>query len=352
MIGSPLCKTIERCGGCPWLAFTASDERSHKLTQAQDLIGNLGLTNVGLQFLTSGARTGYRNRIRLRIDEQGTIGYFNTGKSLECVVLRPELRIFVERLREWSFLHRLELSPFAHVEVRAHDEDGHAGLFLTYRADAPNATLATARLTGDLGLVLVATDRDTRVLQQRFAHHQGGYLFVPLNGFVQINSAVNHQLVEHVVEGALSQRWNTFVDLYGGAGNFALPLIHAGLSGSLIERNRDCIQAASRSVWAQGLLGLELLEGDAITASRTLLANGAARDAVIIDPPRAGIQKGLDVVLALAKHAIVYCSCNLATLERDLRILLGAGWTLQRLVGFDMFPGTKHLEAVAWLAPR
>jgi len=91
---------------------------------------------------------------------------------------------------------------------------------------------------------------------------------------------------------------------------------------------------------------------DAITASRSLLASGATHDAVIIDPPRAGVQEGLDVVLALAKRAIVYCSCNLATLERDLRVLMGAGWTLQRLVGFDMFPGTRHLETVAWLVPR
>jgi tRNA/tmRNA/rRNA uracil-C5-methylase (TrmA/RlmC/RlmD family) len=311
----------------------------------------MGVTNVGLEFVTAGERTGYRNRIRLRIDEQGAIGYFNTGKALDCAVLQPTLRAFVSRLRDLASSNLLQLANFAHVEARTCDEDGHLGLFLTYRADAPERASFTAQLAKDLGPVLVATDRDSCVPQQRFAHDKGGFLFVPLNGFMQINPAVNRQLVEHVAHGALAHQWRTFVDLYGGAGNFAVPLARAGLSGSLIERNRDCIQAASRSVRAQRLLGLKMQTADAITASRSLLASGAAHDALIIDPPRGGVQKGLDVVLALAKRAIVYCSCNLATLERDLRILMRAGWTLQRLVGFDMFPGTRHLETVAWLVP-
>jgi len=352
MTGSPLCNVVERCGGCPWLLLAEGEERQHKMTQVQGLITNLGLTNVGLEFVTTGERTGYRNRIRLRIDEHGAIGYFNTGKALDCAVLQPALKAFVSRLRDWASSNPLQLDNFAHVEARTCDEDGHWGLFLTYRADAHEHASFTAQLQRDLGPVLVATDRDSCMPQQRFAHHEGGFLFVPLNGFVQVNPAVNHLLVEHVAHGALTHQWSTFVDLYGGAGNFAVPLARAGLSGSLIERNRDCIQAASRSVREQGLLGLQMQAADAITASRSLLASGAAHDAVIIDPPRAGIQAGLDVVLALAKRAIVYCSCNLATLERDLRVLMSAGWTLQRLVGFDMFPGTRHLETVAWLVPR
>ena len=352
MIGAPLCEVVERCGGCPCLLLAASEEHQRKITQAQNLMANLGLSHVGLEFVTSGRRTAYRNRIRLRIDEQGAVGYFNAGKSLDCAVLQPALRAFVSRLRDWAASNLLQLANFAHVEARTGDEDGHSGLLLTYRANARDDTPVTAQLGRDLGPVLVATDRDSCVPQQRFAHYNGGFLFVPLNGFVQINPAVNNQLVEHVVHGALSHQWSSFVDLYGGAGNFAVPLARAGLAGSLIERNRDCIQAASRSVRAQGLLGLQMQAADAITASRSLLASGATHDAVIIDPPRAGIREGIDVVLALAKRAIVYCSCNLTTLERDLRVLLGAGWTLQRLVGFDMFPGTRHLEAVAWLAPR
>jgi len=266
-------------------------------------------------------------------------------------VLQPALRAFVSRLRDWASSNLLQLANFAHVEARTCDQDGHSGLFLTYRADAREDASVTVKLARDLSPVLVATARDSCVPQQRFAHHNGGFLFVPLNGFVQINPAVNHQLVDHIVQGGLTHGWSSFVDLYGGAGNFAVPLARAGLLGSLIERNRDCVQAATRSVRAQRLLGLQTQVAEAITASRFLLASGATHDVVIIDPPRAGIQVGLDVVLALAKRAIVYCSCNLATLERDLRVLLSAGWTLERLVGFDMFPGTRHLEAVAWLAP-
>jgi 23S rRNA (uracil1939-C5)-methyltransferase len=92
-----------------------------------------------------------------------------------------------------------------------------------------------------------------------------------------------------------------------------------------------------------------LQEGDAIEVGRRYLSQNRRFDAVIVDPPRAGVRDGLQVISALARRAIVYCSCNLESLERDLRALATDGWSLRRFATFDMFPGTQHLEAVAWL---
>lgn len=73
-------------------------------------------------------------------------------------------------------------------------------------------------------------------------------------------------------------------------------------------------------------------------------------DALVIDPPRTGLSKnGLNVVKKLAIPRVAYVSCNPATLARDLRELCGHGYTIHRIIPFDFFPHTGHLETLAIL---
>jgi 23S rRNA (uracil1939-C5)-methyltransferase len=345
---------VARCGGCPWLLASPEEEREYKIGNVRTLLQRLELPDVRFEFVDAPERVRYRNRIRLRVSDSGAVGFFNPDKSHACAVLRPELQAFVVRLREWARDHHGELVGVSHLEVRAPDADGHSGLLLTERVNGACKALepdVARRLAADLSPMLIAIDHQRPMPQQSFAHHADLLLYVPLNGFVQVNSSVNLLLVEHLVRLALEGRFRSFVDLYGGAGNFALPLAQSGLSGSLIERNPDCVHAAARSARAAHLKVLDVRVGDAIAMARARLVNGERVDLVIVDPPRAGVRSGLEVVTALATQAIAYCSCNLVTLERDLRALIAAGWRLQRLVGFDMFPGTRHQETLAWLEP-
>jgi tRNA/tmRNA/rRNA uracil-C5-methylase (TrmA/RlmC/RlmD family) len=75
-----------------------------------------------------------------------------------------------------------------------------------------------------------------------------------------------------------------------------------------------------------------------------------APELVVLDPPRVGIGEGEAGALAqLGAGRIVYVSCDPATLARDLRVLLGSGYRLTGCLGFDLFPHTPHLEALAVL---
>ncbi|HEY4694079.1 MAG TPA: hypothetical protein VIH16_11630, partial [Bellilinea sp.] len=74
-------------------------------------------------------------------------------------------------------------------------------------------------------------------------------------------------------------------------------------------------------------------------------------DVVIVDPPRAGIERlALDALIELLPNTIVYVSCDPATLARDIKRLTAAGYRLERVTPFDLFPQTFHVECVAWLA--
>jgi 23S rRNA (uracil1939-C5)-methyltransferase len=70
----------------------------------------------------------------------------------------------------------------------------------------------------------------------------------------------------------------------------------------------------------------------------------------VLDPPRTGIGESEAAALArLGAARIVYVSCDAATLARDLRVLLAGGYRLAHCQGFDLFPQTPHLEALALL---
>jgi tRNA/tmRNA/rRNA uracil-C5-methylase (TrmA/RlmC/RlmD family) len=80
-------------------------------------------------------------------------------------------------------------------------------------------------------------------------------------------------------------------------------------------------------------------------------ARGLGADAVVVDPPRTGLGAALARALAAAAGTarIVYVSCAPATLARDLAVLAEEGFRLARVVGFDLFPQTAHVEALALL---
>jgi 23S rRNA (uracil1939-C5)-methyltransferase len=73
-------------------------------------------------------------------------------------------------------------------------------------------------------------------------------------------------------------------------------------------------------------------------------------NALFIDPPRKGCAKSfLDTIIEMKIPKIVYVSCNVATLARDLNVLQAAGYDVREVTPFDMFPQTSHIEAVVML---
>ena len=79
----------------------------------------------------------------------------------------------------------------------------------------------------------------------------------------------------------------------------------------------------------------------------------ANETAVVIDPPRKGCDKVfLDQLFAFGPARVVYVSCNPATQIRDLAEFDKAGYVVEEVQPFDLFPQTKHLECVAVLRKK
>ena len=185
------------------------------------------------------SRTGYRNRIRLRVDESGRVAFFNEHKAPGCAALEPDLRAAVERVRTVAGLFPAVFAPVAHLEVRKPDRYGRASVYLVARGDAMTA-LRRARRARPASSSLRRCRRGGGGAQsartQDYAIVGGLFARVPLGGFMQVNSAVgNALLVGEVVRRVCASGATRVLDLFAGSGNFALPLAASGIGTVAVE---------------------------------------------------------------------------------------------------------------------
>jgi 23S rRNA (uracil1939-C5)-methyltransferase len=168
--------------------------------------------------------------------------------------------------------------------------------------------------------------------------------------FFQTNVKAAAILVRLVLEAIPHDA--SVLDLYAGAGLFALPLARRGQGVVAIEANAVAV--------ADGEASLRL---NRIPAGRcrfiarpvsAAIRRAGAADAVVLDPPREGCEAVvLDEVFGARHPAVaVYVSCNPDTLARDLARIAGHGYEVRSLQPVDMFPHTPHIETVAVLTRR
>jgi 23S rRNA (uracil1939-C5)-methyltransferase len=180
--------------------------------------------------------------------------------------------------------------------------------------------------------------KSRRLLHSRTPNEQAGA------SFTQVNPGVAASLRQWVVSLATSGQPNTAVDAYAGTGDIALALAEQGTRVTAIEIDRDAARvAASR-----------LPEGSRAIAAAVESALQAAlpADVVILNPPRAGVDAKVTQILKAESpkpKAVIYVSCNPATLARDIRRM--EAYSVRSLRGFDMFPQTAHVETVCELVP-
>lgn len=158
----------------------------------------------------------------------------------------------------------------------------------------------------------------------------------------------NRNLVERLVDGALGdERGGLAFDLYAGVGLFTLPLSRRFDRVVAVEDERRACTLGRVNARMNGCDNVSYLRA---TTEQFLRDNHERPDLVLMDPPRLGAKPALPLLLALRSRRLVYVSCDPQTLARDLRQLVDGGYRLEEVAGYDMFPHTYHVEAVARLA--
>lgn len=347
----PACADAARCGGCPLMIASPALQREIKQRFLADACRGLpGVEDTELEWVDSPVSLAYRRRARLAW-HRDTIGYrqLHSNRVIpigECIVLVQPLREAWVALRAClaSSLRgggeiQLQLTGAERVvvDLRA-DDDQRPELFEACErlCDLPVVAGVTLRTKGDGH---AASWGETRVAIQA---GDSGLLEGPAGTFSQANDRVNEKLIEAVVRLAEPQGLRV-LELHCGIGNFTVGLAAQASALVAVEQEPLAAQACQRNLKRLGRKA-RVTVGDANQPPK------GRYDVVVLDPPRQGAKALFEGSAVLpGPKRLVYVSCDTATLARDLQLATAKGYRIDRLIGFDMFPQTAHLESLVRL---
>lgn len=344
------CPYLPRCGGCDWQHLSYQAQLRHKagiIAAELARTAKLDLDPEGL-VEAADAEFGYRARLRLKANRDGSLGFREAESSRmvaveRCLAADPGLRM------PRRFAREVRCSE---IEVVV-DEDrqvlvGHL-LAKPTQAELRRCQTLLSEDPTLSGIVLRGGGLRCPVgsIQVRLALEAGLALEVDADLFTQVNRAQNLRLVRYVMELSVPESGRRVLDLFCGAGNFTLPVARRGAMVIGADRDAFSVAAGRHNAARLGLSQAQFVCLEAAQAASFVKATGFRPDVIILDPPRQGAGELMPALLSLRPAAIVYVSCNPPTLTRDLQTLLRGGFRIDRARGFDFFPNTHHVEVVA-----
>jgi len=181
----------------------------------------------------------------------------------------------------------------------------------------------------------------------------GSYTFrISSNSFFQTNTLQAEKLYQTALDFAELSGNEILYDLYSGAGAIAIYISDKAKKVYAVESSETAINDAKENVKINNVENVEFICADLFKSFLPIAEKKKIPkpDVIIIDPPRSGMHKNtVKDVIKLNPKKIVYISCNPATQARDIKIMVEAGYKLEKIRPVDMFPHTNHIENVALL---
>jgi len=332
------------CGGCHWQHIAYEAQLEFKQCIVQDQLKRIGrFESVPIKpMIESPEPWRYRNHVQFTLDEHGRLGFMAAESQRvvhigECHIMHPLLDEVFDALD-------LELPELKRLSLRCGVNTGQRIAVFETHEDEP------FELEVDLPVscVFLLSDGRTATLigQEYISEILAGQEYrISARSFFQANTPQAEELVRLVRDYLAPTGSEVLLDAYCGVGVFGLSLTDE--VGQVIGVEESLSAVADARFNAGPADNVEFVKG---RVEKVLPSLGAPIDLAVLDPPRQGCaSEALTALAGLAPAKIAYVSCDPATLARDTRQLVQAGYQLVEVQPVDMFPQTYHIESVALL---
>ena len=335
------CKHFGACGGCHYQNLSYEKQLEIKTEILIDQFKRIGkMEDPPVQkMIPCPAPWNYRNHVQFSLNEAGKLG-FRASNSNSIV---PITECHLPEASINALWPQLEFEPDTNIERVSLRGGKDEDLMLVLESDSPEPPeleiengISVTHIYQENSVILAGTDHIfIQVLDRAFK--------VSAGSFFQVNTMMAGKMVEHLLACLPISFSTTVLDVYCGVGLFSAFLAPKCKSVIGIESSPSACEDFSFNL--DEFDHVELYEG---AAEEVIPYLEAKPDLVLVDPPRAGLDKTVvDGILKLNPQTIAYVSCDPATLARDARRLINGGYTLKQVTPFDLFPQTYHIESIS-----
>ena len=331
----PACPYFNECGGCSYMHVTHEDEVEYKVNALKEILKRNAVIDANVSTIISNNELGYRNKLSLKV-ENYEFGFYKEEshefiKIDECPLASLAIRnIF--KLKEYLKFKE------GNILIRSNFNDE---IIIKINSES-SVDLNIEKLKEHIKLVGIIINEKVLYGEDYFIEQVHNYFYkVNINSFFQINL----NILDKVINLLREKEYNTVADLYCGVGTLGIPLKKQKLYGIEIVKEAviDAIYNAKINKQDNKYL---LGSAEAINKINDKI------DTIIIDPPRAGLnKKTLDFLINYQSDNLIYMSCNPMTLAKNLKSL-STVYNIEEVFYLDMFPRTKHIECVSVLSRK
>ncbi|WP_160152567.1 23S rRNA (uracil(1939)-C(5))-methyltransferase RlmD [Microbulbifer sp. ALW1] len=370
---APPCPNFELCGGCalqhmqPDAQIAAKEkilldqlQRFAKVSPDEvlpplsaDIVGYRSKARLGVRYVKEAHTKGAGNKPKLVLGFREKRSN-NLTDIRECLVMPesfssqlPQLHQLIDQCREGRHI--------SHIEVAAGEEN--IALVVRHLKPLPEGDIQRwLDFVQPRGwhLYLQAEDTAHKIWpadgEERLSYTLPEFdltLHFHPQDFVQVNFAINRQMVHRAIELLDPQPSERVLDLFCGLGNFTLPLAKRAAQVVGVEGALDLTRRGRENAEHNQLKNVQFQAADLTDDFSTSPWARGGFDKILLDPPRTGALEVVRNIAHFGARRIVYVSCNPATLARDTAELLQRGYRLTKAGVMDMFPHTTHVESIA-----
>ncbi len=372
------CKLFKRCGGCQ-LRESYREQLQWKQAKTERLLSKFAKCEkiIGMK-----EPYHYRNKVQhgfyTNPKRQIISGIYQSGsgKIVPCETCMLEdvqadkiittIRILMRSFKLFPYNPNTDKGFIRHVMIRkGHHSGEYLVCIITTKAAFPSKkNFVSALLKAHPYITTIVQNVCTNPMpltmgEQEFVLHGKGYIEDTLCGkrfkisarsFYQVNPVQTEILYRTAMELAGLRKTDRVLDCYCGTGTIGIIAADYCQEVIGVELNTSASADAERNAAQNGCTNIQFVNEDSGRFMEQMAKCGATADVVFTDPPRTGSDRRfLESLAKLAPRRVVYISCGIESLERDLLLLQKLGYSARKIQPVDMFPHTKHVECVVVL---
>lgn len=378
----PPCSVFNLCGGCHLQHINYKKQLEMKKEIVENVLSRIGNQNIDVMpIIGMEIPWRYRNKGHFHLareNENITLGFYQSKSHdlvpvSRCLLFSQNINSLIKYLEKeltrqkiTIYNHKTDKGNFRGIVLRESKYTGEIMIIFITREERwyldenflnnliiafPQVVSLCQNINKNPKMALFG--KDFRILKGKtfIEDHIGSFKFkISPSSFFQVNVLQTEILYKKILEYANLSGKETVIDSYSGTGTISIYLAGKAKKVYGLELQKGAV----RDAWANGelnnLSNLKFFSGKAESWLYKWIQRGEKVEVIIIDPPRRGCSREvLKNIIKIKPEQILYVSCDMPTLARDIKYITQNGYNIEEVQPIDMFPHTSHIECLVHL---